>query len=124
MNKIVINNSSRELTKVEQYLMTAQPDIQVLKNVPDDTIIPVKLFCDYTEIRNEPDKDGNTEVNLLAIMTENNEVYNCQSGTFKQEFAKIADIAGGNNFSIIKKSGQSKNGRDFIYCTLDINSLT
>lgn len=51
------------------------------------------------------------------------EVYCRQSTTFKRSMKDIQNIMNGKPFSIIKISGKTKAGRDYINCTLDINSL-
>lgn len=113
-----IYENSREFTKVEIYLMTSSPDVVSLKNVDDDTSIPVDGYILFK------DKSQNgEETDILSIITPTKQVYACQSATFKRSFIEIFELMDGERFSIIKKSGETKAGRDFINCVLDVNSL-
>lgn len=113
-----IYENSREFTKVEIYLMTSSPDVESLKNVEDETSIPVDgyiLFKDASQ--------NGEEADILSLITPDKKVYACQSQTFKRSFIEIFELMDGESFSIIKKSGVSKAGRDYINCVLDVNSL-
>ena len=114
---IKVLNTSRELTKVEQYKMTLGREITVLKDVPDGTMIDVDAFCNYIDV-----KDDGSEVRLLSILDKDGQVYSCQSATFRRSFSDICDIMSDNgiydNFSIKKLSGVTKAGRPFIDCAL------
>ena len=113
-----IYENSREFSKVEIYLMTSSPDVESLKNVEDETSIPVDGYILFK------DKDQNgEETDILSIITPDKNVYACQSQTFRRSFLEIFELMDGEAFSIIKKSGESKAGRDFINCVLDVNSL-
>lgn len=115
---IRIETKSREFSEVEEYLMTVSPAITSLKDVEDGVVIPVTGYLTFTDI-----KDGGDESEIFSLITESNEVYCCQSATFKRTFMDIAGIMKDKPFSIIKCSGVTKAGRDFIYCTLDISSV-
>lgn len=115
---ITINTQSRDFTEVEQYLMTLDRGIMPLKDVADNTSIPVAGYLTFTD-----EKDNGDSVDILSIITPDNEVFSCQSDTFKRSFDNIADIMHDKLFSIIKISGKSKANRDFIDCTLDIKSV-
>lgn len=116
---IKINETSRELTKVERYLMTASPAMVSMKDVEDGTSLPVLAWCTFTD---EKETTGEA-VDLLSILTKDGEVYSCQSATFKREFMTIVDLMEDDGFSVIKFSGVTKAGRDFISCKLDIANL-
>lgn len=116
---ITIINQRRELTKVEQYLMTLSPSIKTIKDVEDGTKITVKSFIVYEDI-----KEDETSVNILSILTPDNSVYATNSATFKRAFTDIAEIMDTEEtFTIIKTSGTSKNGRPYVNCELDVTSL-
>lgn len=116
---IRINEVSRELTKVEKYLMTASPDIKgISKEVEDDVSIDVEAWCIFTDI-----KDDEDEVEILSILTPEKECFSCQSATFKRSFKDIVSVMDGEPFSIIKKSGITNAGRDFINCVLDVSKI-
>lgn len=118
MGKITITNTSRELTEVEQYLMTMDAGITSMKDVEDGTPIPVDAFVEYKDTKN----DG-TEVELLAIITVDGKVYSTQSPTFKRSFKAIHELTNGKQYTIVKCSGETKAGRHFLDCGLDVNSV-
>lgn len=113
-----IYENSREFTKVEIYLMTSSPDVESIKNVENETSIPVDGYILFKDT----DQNGE-ETDILSIITPDKKVYACQSQTFKRSFIEIFELMDGESFSIIKKSGVSKGGRDYINCVLDVNSL-
>lgn len=113
-----IYENSREFTKIEIYLMTSSPDVESIKNVEDETSIPVDGYILFKDT----DQKGE-ETDILSIITPDKKVYACQSQTFKRSFIEIFELMDGESFSIIKKSGVSKGGRDYINCVLDVNSL-
>lgn len=115
---MTIYEKSREFSKVEAYLLTSSPDVESLKNVSDETLIPIDGYILFK------DKNQNgEESDILSIITPDKKVYACQSQTFKRSFLEIFELMDGEAFSIIKKSGVTKAGRDFINCVLDVNSL-
>lgn len=117
---ITIKSKSREFTKVEEYLMTIAPSIVSMKDVPDDTIIAVNGVLIFEDNK---DDDPENISEILSIITPDNIVYSCQSATFKRSLNDILNMMDGANFSIKKISGKTKNGRDYINCVLDINSV-
>lgn len=113
-----IYENSREFSKVEIYLMTSSPDAESIKNVSDETLIPIDGYILFK------DKDQNgEETDILSLITPDKKVYACQSETFKRSFLEIFELMDGEPFSIVKKSGVTKAGRDFINCVLDVNGL-
>lgn len=115
---ITINSQSRDFTEVEQYLMTLDRGIQSLKDVVDNTSIPVAGYLTFTD-----EKENGDSVDILSIITPDNEVFSCQSTTFKRSFGNITNIMHGKEFSIFKVSGTTKAGRPYIDCTLDVKSV-
>ena len=116
---IKITNMSRELNEVEQYLMTISPAIVSCKDVADGTRITVDAFLEF-----EDTKENSDEVNeILTILTPDKKAYSCQSATFKRSLNDIKTIMKDKPFTIIKTSGKTKVGRDFINCELDVESL-
>lgn len=114
---LTITQKSRELNKIEQYLMTSAPGIKSLKDVPDGTSIPVDGWCIF-----EDDKDGKT-VEICSIITPDRVVYAFQSMTARRSLLEIADIMGDSTFSVIKLGGTTKAGRPYINLTLDVDSI-
>lgn len=109
---------SREFTDVEQYLMTLSPAIESLKNVEDGT----KICVDGTLLFEDTNNKGETN-EIMTIITPDKKAYCCQSSTFKRSLTDIRNIMGDKKFTVIKTSGVTKNGRDFINCILDVESL-
>ena len=118
MSKITITSASRELTEVEQYLMTMDAGITSMKDVADGTTIPVDAFIEYKDTKN----DG-TEAELLSIITADGKVYSTQSATFKSSLKSIHKLMNGKPYAIVKRSGETKSGRPFVDCGLDVNSV-
>ena len=116
---VEIKNCSREFTEVEQYLMTIAPAIISMKDVPDGTRITVDGILTFTDT-----KESTGEItDILSIITPEKKVYSCQSSTFKRSIRDISNIMKGKSFTIVKTSGKTKAGRDFINCVLDVESL-
>jgi hypothetical protein len=115
---ITINTQSRDFTEVEQYLMTLDRRIKSLKNVDDNTSIAVAGYLTFTD-----EKENGDSVEILSIITPDNEVFSCQSATFKRSFDNIINIMNGKPFSIIKLSGTTKSDRPYIDCGLDVKSV-
>lgn len=111
--------ASKELTKFEQYMLTVDKGAESMKDVPDGTSIPVAVWCTY-----EDEKEDGTLNEITAIMDESGKVYAFQSATFRKSLENIHEVFGGELYSIIKESGKTKAGREFIDCRLDYNSVT
>lgn len=116
---ITINTKSREFNKVEEYLLTIAPSMKTVKDIPDGTSLSVNGVLEFTDT-----KDNGESAEVLSFITDDNEVYACQSATFKRSLKDIMKIMDGGKFSIIKTSGKTKAGRDFINCELDVSKIT
>ena len=117
---INIKSTSREFNEVEQYLMTIAPSIVSTKDIEDGehiTVDGVLIFEDVKESTGEV-------VEVMSIITPEKKVYSCQSATFKRSIRDIANIMNGKAFTVIKTSGKTKAGRDYINCVLDVESLS
>lgn len=112
-----IIEQSREFNEVEQYLMTLDQSITVLKDVEDGVSIPVESYLLFVD-----EKDGK-ETEILSIMDTDGNVYCCQSATFKQNLKNIFQCMNGKPFAVVKQSGTTKGGRPFITCVLDKKSV-
>ena len=111
---ITIIDSSREMTKIENYKMTMSPEINTLKDVADGTIIEVADWLTFVET-----KENGDEVEILSILAKDGQTYSCQSATFKNSFHDIDSIMCGDPYSIKKISGTTKAGRPYIDCVLN-----
>ena len=110
---IEIEKSNRTLTEVEQYMLTLNPAIKVIKNIEDGTQITVDAWATFTD-----KKDDGEEVHLLSILDVDGTVYSCQSETFKNSFFDIARICDKKTFTIVKLGGTTKKGREYVNCGL------
>lgn len=115
---VEIKEMSREFTKIEKYIMTAAPDITPLNSIADGESISVDGYIIFNDIK----ADGNVQ-EILSIITPDKKVYSGQSATFRQSLKDIESVMDGEKFSIIKISGKTKAGRDYINCTLDVSNL-
>ena len=106
---------SKELTKEQIYLMTKSPSIIPVKNVEDNTHLTVVAFITYEDVNSQ----GETS-ELLSVLGTNNEVWACQSDTFKRSFNDLVEIMGTEGFTIKKLSGTTKAGRPYVNCDLVI----
>lgn len=116
---VEITRTSRDFTKVEQYLMTVASGITSLKDVPDGQSITVSGIIEFNDV-----KETTGEVaEIVSIITPDNKVYSAQSRTVKRSLSDIEKIMDGEQFSIIKTSGTTKAGRTFINVELDTTKL-
>ena len=116
---ITIKATSREFTPVEKYLMTTAPDITSMKDVADGEKIIVDGYLTFDDVK---EKTGEV-VEVLSIITPEKKVYSCQSATFKRSISDIHAVMETTPFTVIKISGKTKAGRDFINCVLDVESI-
>lgn len=78
-----------------------------------DCSYPVDAYLFYEK----EDKDGKP-VQLLTILS-GQTVITAQSSTLQKAFSEIVDLMGDDDFAVRFESGNSKNGRRFVYCVLD-----
>lgn len=116
---IEIMHCSREFSEVEQYLMTIAPSIILMKDVSDGTHITVDGILTFEDTK----ESTGVVSDILSVITPEKKVYSCQSSTFKHSLQDISNIMKGKTFTIVKTSGKTKAGRDFINCELDVESL-
>ena len=114
---ITITNTTKEFTPVEKYLLTVAPTIKPVKTLNDGDVINVAGYLEFID-----EKEDGTTAELMSIITTDNAVYSTQSVTFKRSIKDIEAIMQ-FPFSVKKISGQSKAGRNFVDCVLDIDSL-
>lgn len=117
---IKIKEMSREFNEVEQYLMTIAPSIVSLKDAEDGEHITVDGILIFEDVK----EDSGEIAEIMSIITPEKHVYSCQSATFKRSINDISTIMKGKPFTVIKTSGKTKSGRDYINCVLDVESLS
>lgn len=115
---IKVTNQTKEFTSIEKYLMTTAPTIKTVKTLQDGDVIIVAGYLEFVDEKN----DG-TKVELMSIITTDNSVFSTQSDTFKRSIKDIETVMQEFPFPVMKISGQSKAGRKFVDCVLDVESL-
>ena len=114
---IKVTNQTKEFTAIEKYLMTTAPTIKTVKTLQDGDVINVAGYLEFID-----EKEDGTTTELMSIITTDNAVYSTQSRTFKRSIKDIETIMQ-FPFPVKKIHGQSKAGRNFVDCVLDIDSL-
>lgn len=115
---ITIKNETRNFSKVEHYIMTKAPTIKSVKTLDDGDVINVAGYIEFVDVK----EDGTTN-EIMSIITSDNMVYSTQSATFKRSIKDIENVMEGFPFPVKKISGQSKAGRKYVDCVLDIDIL-
>ena len=88
--------------------------IKPISELDDGTVLKITHICDFTD----EDRNGN-EIQIQTYMTEDG-VYCTQSKTFIGDIEDICDIFQGEPIEVVKMTGKTKAGRDFLYATLNI----
>lgn len=116
---ITIRKTTKEFTNVEKYLLTVAPTIKPVKTLQDGDVINVSGYLEFID-----EKEDGTTTEIMSIITTDNTVFSTQSVTFKRSMKDIETVMQGQfPFPVKKISGQSKAGRNFVDCVLDIDSL-
>lgn len=110
---IEIKRTSRELSKVEVYRMTLDNAILSCKDLPDGTEIEVAAWLEYDD-----EKENGKVESIFSILSTSGQVYACTSKTFSRNVLEIADVFGDDTYTVVKQSGVTKSGKNFIYATL------
>lgn len=114
---IKLTNQTKEFTEIEKYLMTTAPTIKTVKTLQDGDVINVAGYLEFID-----EKEDGTTAELMSIITTDKTVYSTQSVTFKRSIKNI-EVVMQFPFPVKKISGQSKAGRKYVDCVLDIESL-
>lgn len=115
---IKVTNQTKEFTEIEKYLMTTAPTIKTVKTLQDGDVINVAGYLEFID-----EKEDGTSAELMSIITTDKAVYSTQSVTFKRSIKNI-EVVMQFPFPVKKISGQSKAGRKYVDCVLDIESLS
>lgn len=115
---ITIKNETRNFTKVEEYLLTKAPTIKTVKELEDGDVLNVAGYLEFIDV-----KEDGTTAEIMSIITTDNVVYSTQSVTFKRSIKDIETVMEEFPFPVKKFSGQSKAGRKYVDCVLDVDSL-
>lgn len=112
----IIKKSAEKMTTRELYMLTMAPNMNKMRDAID-TELEIKAWCLYEDV----DKKTGEVIEILSIMTTEDEVYATNSPTFRRDFSNIVSLfeSVGEKFEAIKViGGTSKTGREFITCTL------
>lgn len=110
---ITIKETSKDFDKVAIYRMTLDNNITSCKDLPDGTEIEVDGYIEFIDT-----KDDGKEQTVFSIMATDGKVYACTSQTFARNIRDIAEIYEGKPFTVVKSSGVTKAGKDFILASL------
>ena len=111
----IIETRGKELTKREIYKMTKDNGLTMMKDVEDNTLISVVATIEFI------DEKETGDVKIFSLMDKDGVCYAYQSKTFHESLMDIMDIMldeGQDTVDIIKTSGKTNSGRDFINCKL------
>lgn len=114
---IKVTNQTKEFTGIEKYFMITAPTIKTVKTLQDGDVINVAGYIEFID-----EKEDGTTAELMSIITTDKTVYSTQSVTFKRSIKNIEAVIQ-FPFPVKKISGQSKAGRNYVDCVLDIDSL-
>lgn len=114
---IKVTNQTKEFTEIEKYLMTTAPTIKTVKTLQDGDVINVAGYLEFID-----EKEDGTTAEIMSIITTDKAVYSTQSVTFKRSIKNIEAVMQ-FPFPVKKISSQSKAGRKYVDCVLDIESL-
>lgn len=115
---IKVTNQTKEFTEIEKYLMTTAPTIKTVKTLQDGDVINVAGYLEFID-----EKEDGMSAELMSIITTDKAVYSTQSVTFKRSIKNIEAVMQ-FPFPVKKISGQSRAGRKYVDCVLDIESLS
>lgn len=114
---IITSKSSESFTKAELYRMTKSPSIVSVKTVADGTTMSPIGWLTFDDENNKGEVSH--MLSIIGVGEDDQEVvWSCQSQTFKDNFMDLWELLKGDNFKIKKLSGQTKAGREYVYCDL------
>lgn len=105
-----ILKTSRDLSKVDIYLLTKSPTIKTVKDCEGEVVL-IDMWCIYED----ENRNGNVTT-LLSFCTSEGQAYATNSPTFIGAFSDIVDIFGDELPPITLMKGISKKGKEFVTC--------
>lgn len=114
---IITSKSSESFTKAEIYRMTKSPSIVSVKTVADYTTMSPIGWLTFDDENNKGEVSH--MLSIIGVGEDGQEVvWSCQSQTFKDNFMDLWNMFDGEPFTLIKLSGKSKAGREYVNCDL------
>lgn len=116
---MTIVKQSRDFSKIEMYLMTQGNNNTSVKDLEDNT----PLYVNGYMVFKDTDSTG-AERQLIAIMCHDRQVYMSQSATFLRSLEGMFDVFNDlPELPVLKISGTTKAGRDYVDCTLNVAEM-
>lgn len=109
----IIKKYPENLDAKTQYKLIRSPEIKRMSDCVD-SILEVVAFLRYTDV----DSTGEVK-DILSVMTDDLELIATTSPTFIREFDAITEIFGDDFGTLKVVGGRSRNGRNFITCTIE-----
>lgn len=106
-----IIEQSKQFSKQDTYKLTRGQSINMKDAIG-------KAFEPDGYIMYREENSRGEEVEILAVISKQGEVYSTMSATFKREFKYIWELMDGDPFTIAVIGGVTKNNRDYVSCTL------
>lgn len=114
---IITSKSSESFTKAEIYRMTKSPSIVSVKTVADGTTMSPIGWLTFDDENNKGEVSH--MLSIIGVGEDDQEVvWSCQSETFKDNFMDLWNMFDGEPFTLIKLSGKSKAGHEYVNCDL------
>ena len=108
-----IIKKSKDFNTREMYKLTKGETVSLQKAV--GVTIEVDAYLEYSDTNTKGE-----DVEILAILDKEGQVYTTISQTFKQSFYEIVEIFGMDGLPpVIVTEGQSNAGRRYIGCTIE-----
>lgn len=107
--------TSREFSKKETYIMTRGANMLQLKNVADGDELDYDGYLVFVDT----DKEGNDN-ELVSVIGKDKTVWVFQSTTARFSLEEIANLMEDEPFTLIKTSGKSKAGREYVDLTMKV----
>lgn len=108
---MTIKEKSKEFTKTELYKLTRGQSINMKDAIGTEFKPAGYLIYEETNSRGE-------DVEILAVLAEDGQVFSTMSATFKREFHFIWDLMDGDSFVLKVIGGLTKSNRDYVSCSL------
>lgn len=97
-----------------QYKLMKSPVVKKMMDAAD-SVLEVNAWLNYEDV---DEKTGEIRT-IVVIQTKDGEMFGTVSPTFIKEFNQIVDFFGEDVGLISVLTGTSKNGRQFITCTVE-----
>ena len=108
-----VQNLTESKKLIYKMTVAAGRNVQKMTDEERSKSYPVDVYVLYDDVNEKGE-----EHQVLSILS-GNEKFTTISQTFIKSFVKIADLMEDDPFSILIRTGESKNGRKYVDCELD-----